>query len=76
MTYGAGHMLLAWASGSGMAAQVYDSGSGKTVGAQFSIAAKDHNYQAFKGYADGSAAYPAAGSGNTSITIARVLPIG
>ena len=69
-------MLLAWASGSSMAAQVYDSGTGKAVGAQFTINVKDHNYQAFKGYADGSAAYPAAGSNSTSIRIARVMPLG
>ncbi|MFI5845985.1 hypothetical protein ACIA8K_40405 [Catenuloplanes sp. NPDC051500] len=76
VSYGTGHMLLTWAAGSGMAAQAYDSASGRTAGAQFTIPAKDHNYQAFKGYADGSAAYPAAGSGNTTITIARVQPIG
>ena len=35
----------------------------------------DHNYQAFKAYADGSVAYPAAGSSSTSIRIARVLPL-
>jgi hypothetical protein len=36
---------------------------------------KDHDYQAFKAYPDGSAAYPAAGSGSTSIRIARVMPL-
>ncbi|MGI5241129.1 hypothetical protein [Dactylosporangium sp. CA-139066] len=76
VTYGAGRMLLAWESGSSMAAQVYDSGTGKAVGARFTIGVKDHNYQAFKAYADGSAAYPAAGAGGTSIRIARVLPQG
>ncbi|GIE93305.1 hypothetical protein [Paractinoplanes rishiriensis] len=68
-------MLLTWESGSGMAAQVYDAGTGAPVGAQFSIAARDHAYQAFKPYPDGSAAYPAAGSTSTSIKIARVLPL-
>jgi hypothetical protein len=68
-------MLLTWESGSGMAAQAYDAGTGAPVGEQFSIAARDHAYQAFKPYADGSAAYPAAGSTNTSIKIARVLPL-
>ena len=39
------------------------------------VAVPDHNYQAFKAYADGSVAYPAAGSSSTSIRIARVLPL-
>ncbi|MDI1462908.1 hypothetical protein QEZ54_18180 [Catellatospora sp. KI3] len=73
--YGSGRMLLAWASGSGLAAQAYDAGTGKPVGAKFTINVKDHDYQAFKAYADGSAAYPAAGGSSTSIRIARVLPL-
>ena len=71
--YGTGRMLLAWQSGSSMLAQVYDAGTGKAVGKQFTIAVRDHDYQAFKAYADGSAAYPAAGSTSTSIKIARVV---
>ncbi|WP_246607553.1 hypothetical protein [Paractinoplanes toevensis] len=74
VTYGSGRMLLAWQSGSSMKAQVYHSGTGAAIGKQFTIAAKDHNYQAFKPYADGSTAYPAAGSTSSSIKIARVLP--
>ncbi|MBV1850056.1 hypothetical protein [Catellatospora tritici] len=74
--YGPGRMLLAWASGSGLAAQVYDASTGKPVGAKFTINVKDHDYQAFKAYADGSVAYPAAGGSSTSIRIARVLPLG
>jgi hypothetical protein len=73
--YGTGRMLLAWGSGSSMAAQVYDAGSGKTVGGRFALNVRDHNYQAFKAYPDGSAAYPAAGGGDTSIRVARVLPM-
>ena len=73
--YGSGRMLLAWQSGSSMLAQVYDAGTGKAVGKQFTIAVRDHDYQAFKAYADGSAAYPAAGSTSTSIKIARVMPL-
>ncbi|MFI5912593.1 hypothetical protein [Dactylosporangium sp. NPDC051541] len=75
VTYGAGRMLLAWESGSAMAAQVYDAATGTTTGAQFAIGVKDHNYQAFKPYSDGSAAYPAAGANSTSIRIARVMPM-
>ncbi|MEU6353805.1 RICIN domain-containing protein [Streptomyces sp. NPDC047072] len=74
VTYG-GRMLLAWASGSKMAAQVYDSGTGSTVGGQFTIDVPDHAYLSFKAYADGSAAYAAAGSTGTSIVIARVMPM-
>jgi hypothetical protein len=74
--YGTGRMLLAWESGSSMAAQVYDAGTGRTVGSQFTVNVRDHNYQAFKACPDGSAVYPAAGSNSTSIRIARVLPLG
>ncbi|KUL26713.1 hypothetical protein ADL15_37470 [Actinoplanes awajinensis subsp. mycoplanecinus] len=73
--YGTGRMLLTWQSGSSIAAQVYDSGTGKATGAKFTIAAKDHDYTALKSYADGSIAYPAAGSSTSAITIARVLPM-
>jgi hypothetical protein len=75
VSYGAGRMLLTWESGSSMLAQVFDSGTGQTIGAQFTIAVRDHSYQAFKAYADGSAAYPAAGSTSTTIKIARVMPL-
>jgi hypothetical protein len=76
VSYGTGRMLLAWGSGSSMAAQAYDAGTGKTIGGQFTVGVKDHSYQAFKAYPDGSAAYPAAGSTSTSIRVARVLPLG
>ncbi|GAA1640600.1 hypothetical protein ACFQY4_22935 [Catellatospora bangladeshensis] len=75
VAYGPGRMLLAWASGSSIAAQVYDTAGGKAVGGRFTIGVRDHDYQAFKPYPDGSAAYPAAGSGSSSIRIARVLPL-
>jgi hypothetical protein len=73
--YGSDRMLLAWGSGASMVAQVYDAATGKTVGKQFKIAVRDHSYQAFKAYPDGSAAYPATGSTSTSIKIARVMPV-
>jgi hypothetical protein len=41
---------------------VYDSGTGSTVGGEFTVNVADHNYQAFKAYPDGSVAYPAAGA--------------
>ena len=74
--YGPDRMLLTWEVGSSMRGQTYDAGTGKTVGRQFTIAVRDHSYQAFKSYADGSAAYPAAGSSSGSVRIARVLPLG
>lgn len=74
VSYGERHMLLAWESGSGMSAKVLDSASGATVGSEFSIDVEDHNYHAFKAFPDGSAAYPAVGSNNRSIRIARVMP--
>ena len=74
VAYGTSNMLLAWGSGTSMAAQVRSLTDASTVGAQFSIAVKDHAYQAFKPYPDGSAAYPAAGSDNKSVSVARVLP--
>jgi hypothetical protein len=75
VTYGSGRMLLSWESGSSMSAQVFDAETGQAVGTPFAIAVRDHSYQAFKAYADGSAAYPAAGSTSTSIKIARVMPL-
>jgi hypothetical protein len=68
-------MLLAYASGSGMTAQIHDSGAtGAAVGSSFTIDVEDHDYQAFKAYADGSVAYPAAGDDNGSMKVARVMP--
>jgi hypothetical protein len=74
VTYGETHMLLAWEDGDGMNARVFDSGTGAAVGDTFHIDVPDHNYQAFKAYDDGSAAYPAAG-GDGTIQIARVMPL-
>lgn len=67
-------LLLAWETGDGMTAQVRDAGSGSPIGDPFDIDVPDHDYQAFKAYPDGSAAYPAADDG--AIRIARVMPLG
>ncbi|MEU4561624.1 hypothetical protein AB0F72_24855 [Actinoplanes sp. NPDC023936] len=75
VAYGSGRMLLAWQSGSSTAVRAFDSGSGKALGGTVRVAVKDHAYQAFKGYADGSVAYPAAGSSSTTVKIARILPM-
>jgi hypothetical protein len=74
VSYGETQMLLAWASGSTMTAQVRASGSGEAVGSEFTIDVPDHDYQAFKAFPDGSAAYAASGSNATSVRIARVMP--
>jgi hypothetical protein len=74
VSFGENRMLLAWESGQAMAAQVLDSETGESVGQEFTIDVKDHNFQAFKAYPDGSVAYPAAGDNNTSIRIGRVMP--
>lgn len=74
VSYGPGKMLLTFASGQSMAAQVRDQSSGATIGSQFTINVRDHAFQAFKPYPDGSAAYPAAGDTSTSVKIARVMP--
>ncbi len=74
VNYGPDNLLLTWESGSGMAAQVRSAADGSTVGSEFSIDVPDHDFQAFKAYPDGSVAYPAAGSSNTSIRVARVMP--
>jgi hypothetical protein len=74
VAYGPGKMLLAWGSGTSMAAQVRDAGTGATIGSEFTLALNDHDYGVFKAYTDGSAAYAASGSNNTSIKIGRVMP--
>ncbi|MDT3444364.1 MULTISPECIES: hypothetical protein [unclassified Pseudofrankia] len=73
--YGPAKMLLTWKSGTSIAAQVYDSTTGKAVGGQFTIAAPDHTYVEAKDYTDGSVAFPAAGTSTTSIRIVRVMPL-
>ncbi len=75
VSLGANNMLLTWQSGTSVAAQVLSSGANaETVGSQFTIAVSDHDFGAWKSYADGSAAYAALGSNNTSIRVARVMP--
>jgi hypothetical protein len=74
VAYGPGKMLLGWGSGSSMALQVRDAGTGAAIGSQVTMALSDHDYGAFKAYTDGSAAYAASGSNTTSIKIGRVMP--
>ena len=74
VSYGTGNMLLTWGSGSGMAAQVYDSTNGTPVGAQFTIAVPDHPWQSWKSFPDGSVAWAGVSSSSATVQIARVLP--
>ncbi|HEV8550668.1 MAG TPA: hypothetical protein VGQ57_16600, partial [Polyangiaceae bacterium] len=71
---GAKNMLLTWKSGSGLAAQIYDAGTGATVGEAFSIAAADHPWQSWKPFPDGSVAWASVASASSKIQIARVMP--
>jgi hypothetical protein len=74
VSYGPSRMLLAWGSESATTAQVRDAGDGSAIGPELTIDVNDHDYMAFKAYADGSVAYPAAGPGDTTARIARVMP--
>jgi len=74
VSLGANRMLLTWKSGTSLAAQVYDSGTGDTVGAQFTIAVPDHPWQSWKPYPDGSVAIASVGSSSTTVQIARIMP--
>jgi hypothetical protein len=70
------YIFGAWlpAGGQTMVGQVFDAATGATVGAQIPIAAPSNQFQDFRDYADGSAAYPAPGSSNTKLKIVRVMP--
>jgi hypothetical protein len=72
--YGQSHMIVAWASGGSITAQVRNRGDGSAVGPEFSIGVPDHRYQAFKAFPDGSVAFPAQGTSGQSVRIARVMP--
>ena len=69
------HLLAAWvASGNTMVGQVLDATTGDKIGATVPIAAPSNQFQDFRDYSDGSAAYPAPGSSATKIKIVRVMP--
>jgi len=74
VAYGANRMLLTWGSGSGMAAQVYDSSTGAPVGAQFTIAVPDHPWQSWKAFPDGSVAWAGVAAASSTVQVARVMP--
>ena len=74
VAFGSTHMLLTWGSGSGLAAQIYDTTSGDPVGDQFSIAVPDHPWQSFKSFPDGSVAWASVAAASRTVQIARVMP--
>jgi hypothetical protein len=71
---GANNMMLTWKSGSGQAAQIYDTTTGAAVGSQFTIAAPDHPWQSWKPFSDGSVAWASVSSASSTIQVARVMP--
>jgi hypothetical protein len=71
---GANDMLLTWKSGSSLAAQIYDAGTGMAVGTQFTIAVPDHPWQSWKPFPDGSVAWASVASAASKIQVARVMP--
>jgi hypothetical protein len=70
------HLFGAWkpASGNNMVGQVFDAGTGAAIGSQITIDVPSNQFEDFRDYSDGSAAYPAPGSASTKIKIVRVLP--
>lgn len=73
VAYGAENMLLTWGAGGAQTAQVRSAGDGSAIGAEFTIAANDEPYHAYKAYDDGSVAFPAT-AGGSSVQIVRVMP--
>jgi hypothetical protein len=69
------HLFGAWvASGTTMVGQVLDAGTGAAIGSSVPIAVPSNQFQDFRDYSDGSAAYVAPGSSASKIKIVRVLP--
>ena len=74
VSYGSGQMLVAWESGSAMAAKVLDAGTGAELSTEFPIALPDHPWQSFKAYPDASVAFASVDSASSTVQVARVLP--
>jgi hypothetical protein len=75
VTYGS-RLLASWVPGTSgnMVGQVLDAATGATIGATFPIAVPSNQYQDFRNYSDGSAAYVAPGSTATKLKIVRAMP--
>lgn len=74
--YGENHMIAAWEGGDGITAQVFDRTTGAEVSGEFALPVPDNRYHWLETMADGSVAYAAPGTSETSIRVARVLPCG
>ncbi len=53
---------------------VLDATTGAELGSQLPIAVPSNQFEDFRDFPDGSAAYVAPGSGSTKLAIVRVLP--
>jgi hypothetical protein len=74
VTHGS-HLLGSWVtSGTNMVGQILDASTGATVGSTFAIAVPSNQFQDFRDYSDGSAAYVAPGGSSTKLKIVRVMP--
>lgn len=85
-SYGTKHLLAAWDSAPAkgdfrpntldrkLSVQVLDNQTGAAVSAPVPVAVTNNRYHELKAFPDGSVAYPAPGSSNSKLKIARVLP--
>ncbi len=75
VNYGS-YLLGSWVltSGTNLVGQILDASTGATVGSTFPIAVTSNQFQDFRPYSDGSAAYVAPGSTATKLKIVRVMP--
>lgn len=85
--YGTTRMVAAWETSSSTGdlamgsstrkfyVQALDAATGATVGTPYNVTGIAGNrYQEFRGFPDGSVAYPAGGNSSTKIKILRILP--
>ena len=73
-TFGSERLLVAWASGDALVAQVRDAHDGSSIGTEIQIAVPGNRFQSFESFPDGSVAYVAPGTSPTTLRIARILP--
>lgn len=85
-SYGTKHLLAAWdtstakgdlrpnSAGRQLYVQVLDNQSGAAISVPISVGVTNNRYHELKPFPDGSVAYPAPGSSNSKLKIARVLP--
>lgn len=85
-SYGRSHLVATWetsaqrgdlrpnTSDRRMFLQILSASTGQPVSEPREVPVRGNRYQAFRGYPDGSAAYPAPGASATQVKILRVLP--